>query len=341
MPILVNAYCTHRNPPVPQFPHVLNARRGREDAELPPHLHGFFGYVLSRGGEQMTAVKYHLMRHIQRVRHQFSMTVETADLEAFGEWAQAANAIAFFPDGSILDCQGRVLLDAEGQTEKGAGVPYPEDARERKTRSDGRLRELGIAVPESLPPVIGETEVDLRPAGEVAQRAMALFLAALRAEVIASGSGPSVDEMKERLPLAFAGLSPAETAFLAAPQPDEKEINVFGWRYETLLALQWALGLAPDLPHPTGICDVPAVASRMLEANGENFAADAVLRPASDILDALDLHYRLHWAVRQARLDNKPVPGGIEGGVVYERHYALNWLVRFEDAEWDAVETPS
>ena len=73
----------------------------------------------------------------------------------------------------------------------------------------------------------------------------------------------------------------------------------------------------------------------------ETFAADAVLRPASDILDALDLHYRLHWAVRQARLDNKPVPGGIEGGVVYERHYALNWLVRFEDAEWDAVETPT
>ncbi|ATS65984.1 DUF4272 domain-containing protein [Xanthomonas citri pv. fuscans] len=47
------------------------------------------------------------------------------------------------------------------------------------------------------------------------------------------------------------------------------------------------------------------------------------------------------WAVRQAGRSGQPLPAGIVPGVVYERHYALNWLLHFEDAEWDEVETPT
>ena len=341
MPILVNAYCTHLNPPPPRFPHEMVNWRGRGDPEMLPHLRGFIDYMLSRGAQQMTSLKYSLMRHIQRVHHQFSLNIEPSALNAFGRWARAANAIAYLPDGSIRDCQARVLLDAGGRTQDGAAIPYPEDALARKARSGRRLYELGITVPETLPPVIGETELDLRPASEVAPRAMALFATALHAESIASAGGLSIAELNDRLPLAFAALSPAEVAFLAAPAPDAKQLPVFSWRYESLLALQWALGLAPGLPHPTDICDVPAIARRMLGASPERFVAGAALRRPGEILDALDLHYRLHWAVRQSRLDNRPPPAGLEGSVVYERHYALNWLVRFEDAEWDKVDTPT
>ena len=59
------------------------------------------------------------------------------------------------------------------------------------------------------------------------------------------------------------------------------------------------------------------------------------------ILDALDLHYRLHWYVRQMKLDGQEPPPGLEGGVIQERHHALNWLVRFEDRDWDDVDTPT
>jgi hypothetical protein len=341
MPVLINAYCTHRHPPVPQFPHELIERRGRTGAEMPDHLQDFTGYVLSRGNQQMTLVKYSLMRHIQRVHHQFSMNVETGDLEAFGRWAQSANAIAYFPDGSIRDCKGLVLLDEEGQTAEGAAVPYLQDARDRKNRSIRRLGELGIIVPENLPPVASEAEVELRPAREVALRAMALFLAAVRAEVIVSGRGPTIEELKDRFPLAATGLSAAEAEFLAAKEPDEKQIPLFSWRYESLFALQWALRMAQEMPAATKTCDVPALARRMIRADSERFDKDAALRPAGEILDALDLHFRLHWAVRQARQDRKPIPGGLDGGVVYERHYALNWLIRFGDAEWDDVDTPT
>jgi Domain of unknown function (DUF4272) len=341
MPVLVNAYCTHRQPPAPQFPHELIERRTRDDPEMPAHLQSFTSYVLSRGNQQMTLVKYRLMRHIQRVRHQFTMNIETDALEAFGRWAQAANAIAYFPDGSIRDCKGLVLLDEDGKTAEGAQVPYLQDSRQRKTRSIKRLGELGIVVPDSLPPIAGEAEVEIRPAAEAALRAMALFLVAVRAEVIVSSRGPTIDELKDRFPLASAGLSPTEAEFLAAAEPEEKQIPLFSWRYESLFALQWALGMAPNLPVATKTCDVPALARRMIRADSERFASDATLRPAGEILDALDLHYRMHWAVRQARQDNKPVPGGMDGGVVYERHYALNWLIRFGDADWDDVDTPT
>jgi hypothetical protein len=45
--------------------------------------------------------------------------------------------------------------------------------------------------------------------------------------------------------------------------------------------------------------------------------------------------------VRQAELDEKAAPAKLEAGVVAERHYALNWLVRYGDADWDDVDTPT
>ncbi|KHM90147.1 DUF4272 domain-containing protein, partial [Xanthomonas vesicatoria] len=65
------------------------------------------------------------------------------------------------------------------------------------------------------------------------------------------------------------------------------------------------------------------------------------LRPLPELLDALDLHLRLHWAVRQAGHTHQAPPADLVAGVVYERHYALNWLLHFEDADWDEVDTPT
>ncbi|HDS1213045.1 TPA: DUF4272 domain-containing protein [Shewanella algae] len=31
----------------------------------------------------------------------------------------------------------------------------------------------------------------------------------------------------------------------------------------------------------------------------------------------------------------------IDRGVVLERHYALNWLIGFENSDWDEVDTPT
>jgi len=342
MSVLINAYCTRLDPPSLQFPHALNAKRDRTDPELSKHLDGLIGDVVSRGEQQMTQVKYHVMRHIQRVRHHFSLTVDDRDLDAFAQWGWQANAICFLPDGSIRDPSGRLLIDGAGAgQEPNAEVPYPPDARARKVRSDQELARLGIRVPATLPPVVSETEVELRQGLQVAQRALALFVVAVRAEGLGAGNEIPVAELRQRRPTAFRVLTPKESSFLEAVAPEQQLIVNFAWRYEALFLLQWALGLAPDLPHPSRICDVSAVARTMLDASEEDVLARAALRPTAAMLDALDLHFRLHWAVRQARLDGKDGVNGLDPGVVQERHHALNWLVRFEDADWDDVDTPT
>lgn len=196
-------------------------------------------------------------------------------------------------------------------------------------------------VPSHLPPLVSEPELRLRTPQEVAGRALALFVVAVRAESIATNEAISFAEIQERFPQAIAYFSPNEDAFLGEDSPSSSTNTQFSWRYESLFLLQWALGLSESLPFPSTICDVPAVARTALETSTENFPQRALLRSASEILDALDLHYRLHWLVRQAQIEEKAFPAGLNEGVILERHYALNWLVRFEDNDWDDVDTPT
>lgn len=84
MALLVNAYSTLRTPLWPDFlPQAAVQRRDHADPELAAHLHGFVGYVNQAGDGQMTQARYHLMRHVQRVRQHFSFEVDDAD---FARW---------------------------------------------------------------------------------------------------------------------------------------------------------------------------------------------------------------------------------------------------------------
>lgn len=182
----------------------------------------------------------------------------------------------------------------------------------------------------------------MRDAAAVTQRMLALFAVALRAEMLAAGdTPPALEAMDTRLPGVAAALSPQERAFFAQPAPEPQQLANFGWRYESLAVLQWALGLAEALPEPTDLCDVPLAAQRALEHAEAATRPSLTLRPVPELLDALDRHLRLHWAVRQAGQSEQPPPAGIVPGVVYERHYTLNWLLHFEDADWDEVDTPT
>ena len=338
--MLVNAYCTLRQPAEPDFSHVPVGRRDRSQPDLADHLDGFIGYVLGTRPNQLTATLYHVMRHLQRVQVQFSFEVELGAFEAMSAWAGRANAVLFWPDGSVLDPEGRLLFSPDATAlDEAASLPYPTDALKRKARTEARLESLGIRVPASLPPVVGEGEAVWRSQVEVSHRAQALMATALIAETRGEGNPFPVDRLSERLPGYAAFLSPQERAFLEEDTSPPAQIAKFSWRYEALALLHWALGLTVELPFPVAICDVPAVARTAFEFGAGR--SPGHLRPAAELLDALDLTFRLHWAVRDARLKGQAAPAGLEPGVVLERHYALNWLTHFEDHDWDEVDTPT
>lgn len=336
---LVNAYCTHRNPPRLAFEHHLAARRDTSDPELAPHLRGFQGFVMAGGERQMTAIRYGVLRHIERVRHHLALEVDESQLEELALWALEANAILFLEDGTVRAPNGLVLVDPHtGDPEADAQVPYPLAAERRKDATRAALERLGIPTPPHLPPVIDETEVELRSAAEVLGRCSALMAVAARAEGARDHDPLPIEQIERRLPLALAHATPSERAFLASEAPAEQAIINMVWRYEALGALMWSIQLLPELPLPTAPVDVPLVARTMLELDPEQ---PVELRPAAEILDALDLTFRLHWATTNARIEQAPPPAKLVPGVVMERHHAFNWLVRFEDAPWDDVQTPT
>lgn len=341
MSILLNAYCTLLAPPRLNFPHTLIGARSQSDPGLAPHLEGFVGYVLGTNDNQMTYTLYHVMRHIQRVQAQFSFEVEEGALEQVSAWAQQANAVLYWPGGTVHDARGRVLVSPDGAgPDAGAEVPYPPDALERKIRTESQLSGLGIQVPPSLPPVIGEGEVRWRSTAEVAGRAMALAAVAVMAETRGEGDPMPFARLDTGLPGYATFLSPQERAFLAEPSSSPEQIARFSWRYEALALLQWALGWQEQLPFPTDICDVPGVMRAAL-GHTRQLEPSSALRPPAELLDALDLHFRLHWLARDARLKEQPAPHSLEAGVILERHCALNWLVCFENSEWDDIDTPT
>ena len=71
----------------------------------------------------------------------------------------------------------------------------------------------------------------------------------------------------------------------------------------------------------------------------ESLIAQANLRTVSSILDEADLIYRYHWALVDAELYDTAKPQGLLAPVVEERHRALNWLIGYQDQDWDEVTT--
>ena len=208
-------------------------------------------------------------------------------------------------------------------------------ATERKQRSIAILKNEGVPYIEHLPYIEDEESAQLRLPEEVAWRAMALNLVSVKGEGLGQ---PRVLEIVEDYNLEPA-FSPAEREFIFNPSPSERDRIQFSWRYEAYWTLLWALGYVPDLERPDHVCDVQKAVKIMVDRTSDEFVKDAKLRTPTEILDATDLYYRYHWACRDASLNGQAIPADLNSSVVVERHYALNWLVRYLNAEWDDVTT--
>jgi hypothetical protein len=342
MPVEIFAYCTHRDPPEPEFPHERVFVRDASTSGFDDHLMGLVKDLFEAAEGTISQTVYAVCRHLQRTNVIAAMKVDGEHLEALAPWAWRSNAILFLPDRSIRDPNGAVLYDpGSEEPDVNSQLPFLPDARQRKSQSEIELRNRLIETPETLPPVTSEFEVTLRSADDVVWRALALFIVAVRAESLASGKPIPIDALREKSPMAFQALTPWEQGFLDRDSPAEADVSAAGWRYESLAALQWALGLQSTLPFPDKICDVPEAARLMIATPAREMIESATLRPAAALLDALDLNYRLLWAARDAAMRQTDPPAGLEGGVITERQHALNWLTCFENADWDHVDIPS
>jgi hypothetical protein len=230
-----------------------------------------------------------------------------------------------------------------------------ERQRRRALRSFAELRKRSVPVYSGPLFVADDNEVKLQPADEVARRTMILWAVDLRAEGVPQSETLGLIEQVDL----WKSVSPLEKIFLENKSPSPEECQRFVWRLESIWVLMWALGYIEKLDWPSGMCDVPKLAGLVSPHEADStFITSARLRSASEVLDAQDLIMRIHWAIRDAYLnqsemipegldwsedsENVPVTMSAAVGVVEQRHHTLNWLVKFLDPEnWDNVDTPT
>jgi hypothetical protein len=180
-------------------------------------------------------------------------------------------------------------------------------------------------------------EDQMRTASEVARRCLVL------SAVLAAGHKVSRQELIEwlRNEGLWASVSAEEASLLQCPSPTRQQTINATWRAEALLPLLWVLRAVDGLPPPTAICDVPLVQAALPPLFGPTaeFVATAALRDEADIWEAHEVTYQAHWAIRDAELNNKPIPHGYQAGIIQERHHALNWLTGYCGQSWDDVTT--
>ncbi|MEJ8545992.1 DUF4272 domain-containing protein [Brevibacillus borstelensis] len=272
------------------------------------------------------------------------------------EIARSVHGIVFLPTGEMLDKEGKLILDTEGESQLDdfiltvsvdlidGHVRSTPSAEARKQRSIQLLREQGIPCIEHLPVIAGDEEAVIRTKDEIVQRAIALCLIAIYSGGIAeNGNVEEEREFIEGLIEQYGAerfFTEKERAFLYNDQPERIDAIQLVWMYECYWVLLWALGYVEKLDFPGEICDVQtAIDCLRLAENYDGFYQHASVRGKTEILDQADLIYRYDWACVDARINNRPVEGGLNDGVVLERHRALNWLVRYMDADWDGVST--
>lgn len=232
------------------------------------------------------------------------------------------------------------------ETQLRARKDLAQEQVDRRMRSMDVLAERGIYVPAWYPAAQASSQVKTPSLEEISKRAMALMGVCIYAECLRDEKQGLEKAQKFLMDYIDNNntqdyFSPAEWKFLHEAAPSGKERNVFLRQYEALYVVEWALGLVEELDFPDHVCDVARAVS-VLRKNDSISKILAKTRPRSarELLDACDLIYCLDWACVNARLHGLPAPAGMIGGVVKERHRALNWLIGYgSSAPWDEVKT--
>ena len=309
------------------------------DGDLQQHLNGFQGYVFSQLAEtKMDAHVYRILQQIRRTNYSYGCVGDPAINEkgmAFVSKLTVKEKGICFLTNTVVDGEFRLLLGPKSERDPKAKMPVFESADKRRQKTVAELKKRKIRTLDTLPVIVADEEVHMRPAQEVAKRAVCLMAVACEAE-----GRPDFAALEFLKKHGLEGsLSPAEKKLLTDKELFEKQRTVFTWRYESLATLMWCLKQRKDLPFPDAQ-QRPIVDITTIEKDVKGFIANAELRSVEEILDQNDLAYRCNWAGRNARRKGKEQAGMILS-VVYERLYALNWITRLKNAKWDDVSTDS
>ena len=348
----VRAQYRERAKPSYQIPQV-------DDSPLTGNLKGLYGYVKSLPTSN-EKVKDMFLQKIMTLNSEFTISASGVEgvKELMAELASKFDAVVFVQPNTViskstgqhfLDRDLNLIIDGKGNCEidnldvKIDSKYFDKDLSEvtqeqidRKERNDALIRQNGIKVNEHLPVIESEEECEFRTPQEIAQRVTVLAVTNLVA--FGNITGEKAIDYLQHYGL-WDYVTPNEIEFLENPTDDRKQYET--WKCECIWTLMWALGRVDDLGSPNELCSLQNIPTEEYPVTGGKDPNDFInavtsMRNKAEILDMNDLYYRLDWACVDARI-NKQQMQGAHPGVVYERHYALNWLIGYGGLDWDDV----
>lgn len=209
---------------------------------------------------------------------------------------------------------------------------------ERKSASETKIRSLDMPINDELAPLAAEDEIELRSADDVLQRMIALW------SVVGSAMIPG-NRYFHRYIVANRyqpWLSDREMRFLLKEKPGEPLRIQYSWQLEALYFIGWCAGLIEHIDIPAGPSSLKDIVALFpTDMAPPNRLKDAIkLRSKAEIMDQLDLVYRLDWSARNTPPTNDGIAPAVNAGVIQEWHRAANWMIRHKGQDnWDEIET--
>jgi hypothetical protein len=184
----------------------------------------------------------------------------------------------------------------------------------------------------------GDRRDRIRTAREIAARTLALFgivgigLRAPRENVVAWLKETSI----------WQDLSPGELSLVETRAPTDRMMIDASWRSEALTMLLWTLEKIRELPPADMQCDTSLfqqILPPYAEITEEQFLATATRRSDEELRLQAESCMNLHAEYYAAARDGKPPRQPVDGGIIRERHHAINWVIGYEGLDWDLVTT--
>lgn len=332
-----------------------------DDSELTANLKGLYGFVNSLPAEN-EKIKGLFLHKIQTLNSEFSISQDKGEVKELKaiikDLAKEFDAVLFVQPKTIisksesqhfLDKDLNLIIDPEGRCEieelkvninseyfDNDQTELDVDQIERKAKNEEILERENIKINKHLPCVESERETTIRSAKEIAERVSVLAVTNLVAFNSIS-SEEAVDYLQNYK--LWESVTEGEKEFLANPTDDRKMYET--WKCEGIWTLMWALKKVDAIDFPNEFCDLGNISSENYPVGQDKNPFEFInavheVRSKKEILDAADLYYRYNWACVDERINGRQIEN-INPGIVYERQYALNWLIHYMDQDWDNV----
>lgn len=258
------------------------------------------------------------------------------------------------PNMQLYRADRKLLISADGKTDfteytpKGEStfmdkdIPEGQEDIDRRLRSIEKCKSMGLKVMDTLKAAVYEAECVIPSKEDIIHRLACVFAAAVCSEACnyepdkaqKMTAGMLKDLNKKYLTSQY--FSKEEADYIKNPLNYPNLHPKFGWRYECCAVLLWALGLW-ELGEPDKICDAGKIGKILWNNDFATLSEKSRLKSKEEILDMQDLILRYDWACVDARINDQKITV-IDGEIVYEWHYALNWLTNANyTSDWDSI----